>query len=57
MNTPVKRLTAAIQGHAHVKGVDIVALDEMASHNLAGFFGVLLEIEKRTTSEKLKSIK
>ncbi len=55
MNAPVKRLTTVIQGHAHTKGLDTAALGEMASHNLAGFFGVLFEIEQRLKSESPKT--
>ncbi len=52
MNTPVKRITAALQNHAASSRVDQgVALDDMASHNLAGFFGTLFEIDQRLQAE------
>lgn len=56
MNTPVKHLTTAIQSHAKSQGLDTDALDEMASHNLAGFFGVLFDIEQRLKSESPKTL-
>lgn len=52
MNTPVKRITIALQNHAASYGVEqSVATDEMASHNLAGFFGTLFEIDQRLQAE------
>jgi len=48
MKTPTKRITAALKAHAEPSGADqVAALDDMASHNLAGFFGTLLEIDQR----------
>lgn len=55
MNTPVKRLTTVIKNHAKGQGLETDALDEMAGHNLAGFFGVLFEIEQRLQSESPKT--
>lgn len=52
MNTPVKRITAALKNHAGLPGADQgAALDDMASHNLAGFFGTLFEIDQRLEAE------
>jgi hypothetical protein len=51
MKTPTKRITAALQDHALSNGADQAALDDMASHNLAGFFGVLFEIDQRLQAE------
>lgn len=52
MNTPVKRITIALQNHAVSPGADqAAALDDMASHNLAGFFGTLFEIDQRLQAE------
>lgn len=56
MNLPTKRLTTAIQSHAHTKGLAAEALDEVSSHSLAGFFGVLFEIEQRLKSENSKAM-
>lgn len=55
MNAPFKRLTTVIQDHAKEQGLDAIGLDEMTSHNLAGFFGMLFEIEQRIKSETLKT--
>jgi hypothetical protein len=55
MNAPVKRLTTAIQSHAHTRGLDTEAFDEMASRNLAGLFGLLFEIDQRIKSESPKT--
>ncbi|MCB9976926.1 MAG: hypothetical protein H6858_04925 [Rhodospirillales bacterium] len=52
MNTPVKRITASLQNHAVSPGADqATTLDDMASHNLAGFFGTLFEIDQRLQAE------
>ena len=52
MNTPVKRITAALKKHAGSPSADQgAALDDMASHNLAGFFGMLFEIDQRLQAE------
>jgi hypothetical protein len=52
MNTPVKRITAALKTHVGSPGANqAAALDDMASHNLAGFFGALFEIDQRLQSE------
>jgi hypothetical protein len=52
MNTPVKRITAALKNHTGSPGADQgTALDDMASHNLAGFFGTLFEIDQRLQDE------
>lgn len=56
MNTPVKRITIALQNHAASYGVEqAVATGDMASHNLAGFFGMLFEIDQRLQSESHQS--
>jgi len=51
MNTPAKRITAALKTHAGSSCADAVALDDMASHTLAGFFGALFEIDQRLQAE------
>jgi hypothetical protein len=52
MNTPVKRITAALKNHVGLPGADQEAvLDDMASHNLAGFLGMLFEIDQRLQAE------
>ncbi|MBN8521458.1 MAG: hypothetical protein J0L77_06135 [Alphaproteobacteria bacterium] len=52
MNTPVKSITAALKNHAGSHGADQgAALDDMASHNLAGFLGTLFEIDQRLQAE------
>ena len=56
MNTPVKRITAALKNHAGSSGADQgAALDDMASHKLAGFFGTLFEIDQRLQAESRQS--
>ncbi|MFA5593264.1 MAG: hypothetical protein WC989_08125 [Micavibrio sp.] len=52
MNTPVKRITTALQNHVAPSGADQgIVLNDMASHNLAGFFGTLFEIDQRLQAE------
>ena len=52
MNTPVKRITATLKSHAGLSSEEeAAALDDMASHNFAGFFGMLFEIDQRIQSE------
>jgi hypothetical protein len=52
MTSPAKRITAALKNHAGSSCADqTAALDDMASHNLLGFFGTLFEIDQRLQAE------